>query len=478
MQLSTGAVLVTEVANVELQRKREDDVRELVFEFREATGYLDVLPDGTPTDLFVELQHQQSDGTLDEEEATRVLHASRRSPPSDDALKQRELVLTRAAWAASGRHVGLFDEPPLITVAERPEVEFRLDRLSDAAKAVGATVRNSKDSRAVQPLYSKIGKRVGRVLDYHRLKTSELGRRFVPENGREANVWKWYEEVLLDVRDLFLFVQQTFRSHFFVMPAPTSSALKGPLGPGAAATARFAKKSASKASSSSSSKSGARKSGKKKDEDGEEASKVGDAAGKFKSPRRKKKSAVSSSPSKGGGDGSPATPGHSPCANASTSKRCKSQGSSKCSFSLCFQCCVSTPGACSHHQQKSARRSTQKRQQQVQSPSGTTPASTPRSDGSKQQLQQPPPQPRFGSPSAESPSDASKSKRLQESSPPVTRNGKKQKTRNADPASAAAGGRQVTVTVNKKKKQKQKSGGGGGGGASQGAGGQKASHSK
>jgi hypothetical protein len=237
LQCSDGRALAAGVAVVErrLQRLRAAKPEQPLL--HPASDFLVVSPDGVLAADFCWARDALAAGEIDQAEHDRYLAAARRLPPTGDALLVQEGAITSQFRELHGLapRPGPDDKVPLFTDPRRPAPSRSLAAAAAAGvRAGGKAVSRSKDTMAVlQSLYDRVAVRSGRVLDRHALVHSVHALSPAP-HGRDVS--ELYEEVLLDLRDLHLFLHGAFADAVVRMPSAPAPVTSLPLvGAGAAA---------------------------------------------------------------------------------------------------------------------------------------------------------------------------------------------------------------------------------------------------
>jgi hypothetical protein len=233
-QRADGQPLASGVSTVERRLNRLRTATTAKPLLHPTSDWLLVSPDGVLAADFCDARDSLAAGDIDQAEHDRFLAGARRKPPSNAALLADESAITRQFRGLLGLSVPvtLDAQVPLFTDPRRPALSRSLTAaVSAGVQAGGKAVKRSSDTmQTLQALYDRVANRSGRVLDRLALVHSVQAM----TAGRDAT--ELWEEALMELRDLQLFIHGAFADAVVKMPSAPAQATSLPLvGAGAVA---------------------------------------------------------------------------------------------------------------------------------------------------------------------------------------------------------------------------------------------------
>ena len=233
-QRADGQPLASGVATVERRLHRLRTATPAKPLLHPASDWLLISPDGVLAADFCHARDSLAAGDIDQAEHDRFLAGARRKPPTNAELLADESAITSqfrgllglSLPASPDAQVQLFTDP------RRPALSRSLTSATTAGVRAGgkAVKRSGETMQALQGLYDRVATRSGRVLDRLALVHS------VQAMTGNRDVTELWEESLLELRDLQLFIHGAFADAVVKMPSAPARATSLPLvGAGAVA---------------------------------------------------------------------------------------------------------------------------------------------------------------------------------------------------------------------------------------------------
>jgi len=234
IQRADGQPLASGVSTVERRLNRLRTATPAKPLLHPTSDWLLISPDGVLAADFCDARDSLAAGHIDQAEYDRFLAGARRKPPTNAALLADESAITLQFRGLLGLSLPPTSDAqvPLFTDPRRPALSRSLTAAVTAGvRAGGRAVKRSGDTmQALQALYDRVANRSGRVLDRLALVHS------VQAMTGSRDVTELWEEALLELRDLQLFIHGAFADAVVKMPSAPAQATSLPLvGAGAVA---------------------------------------------------------------------------------------------------------------------------------------------------------------------------------------------------------------------------------------------------